>query len=211
MLTDAECRNATCPTDKKRVRLTDSGGLYLEVTPNGRKRWFWKYRYDNKEKRLSLGSYPAVHLDEVLGPLDAFRAQGVGSANHVDQVPAAVTALPFAGIGVEEVAIQAVARHLIVEAQAVVTHPAGTRLRQLGMYPGDEFGLTQALLGQPARGDAGDQARRRMGQDVLAGLAIEIDRLVDFVERVVSANPGHLQRTVVARIDASGFVVVPED
>lgn len=29
MLTDAQCRNATCPADKKRERLTDSAGLYL--------------------------------------------------------------------------------------------------------------------------------------------------------------------------------------
>lgn len=62
MLTDAECRNATCPTDKKRVRLTDSGGLYLEVTPNGRKRWFWKYSREGKESRMALGNYPAVGL-----------------------------------------------------------------------------------------------------------------------------------------------------
>ena len=62
MLTDAECRNATCPTDKKRVRLTDSGGLYLEVTPNGRKRWFWKYSRGGKESRMALGNYPAVGL-----------------------------------------------------------------------------------------------------------------------------------------------------
>jgi hypothetical protein len=34
MLTDADCKNATCPPEKKRVRLTDSGGLYLEVAPN---------------------------------------------------------------------------------------------------------------------------------------------------------------------------------
>lgn len=62
MLTDAECRNATCPPDKKRERLSDSGGLYLEVTPNGSKRWFWKYRHAGKEGRLAIGSYPAVKL-----------------------------------------------------------------------------------------------------------------------------------------------------
>ncbi|MEY5099553.1 MAG: hypothetical protein RJA36_2272, partial [Pseudomonadota bacterium] len=42
MLTDAQCRNATCPPDKKRARFTDSGGLYLEVSPGGSKRWFMK-------------------------------------------------------------------------------------------------------------------------------------------------------------------------
>ncbi|MMZ70534.1 hypothetical protein D1872_335970 [compost metagenome] len=50
-----------------------------------------------------------------------------------------------------------------------------------------------------------------MRQDVFAGLPIEVDRLVDLVERMVGANSGHLQWAVVSRIDASGFVVVPEN
>ena len=61
MLTDPQCKAATCPADKKRARYTDSGGLYLEVTDKA-KRWFWKYRYAGKEKRLAIGSYPAVSL-----------------------------------------------------------------------------------------------------------------------------------------------------
>ena len=32
MLTEKECKNATCPPDKKRARFTDSAGLYLEVS-----------------------------------------------------------------------------------------------------------------------------------------------------------------------------------
>lgn len=60
MLTDAECKNAFCPADKARRRLACSGGLYLEVSPAGSKRWFWKYRKDGKESRMALGSYPAV-------------------------------------------------------------------------------------------------------------------------------------------------------
>ena len=62
MLTDAHCRNAICPPDKKRERLSDSGGLYLEVSPSGSKRWFWKYRLAGLEKRLALGSYPDIGL-----------------------------------------------------------------------------------------------------------------------------------------------------
>ena len=62
MLTDAKCRNATCPADKKRARFTDAGGLYLEVSPAGSKRWFWKMYVDGKESRLALGSYPDVGL-----------------------------------------------------------------------------------------------------------------------------------------------------
>jgi hypothetical protein len=37
------------------VRLTDGAGLYLEVAPNLSRRWFWKYYFGGKEKRLALG------------------------------------------------------------------------------------------------------------------------------------------------------------
>lgn len=62
MLTDTECRNARCPEGKPYVRLSDSGGLYLEVTATGSKLWRWKYRIGGKEKRLALGKYPDVPL-----------------------------------------------------------------------------------------------------------------------------------------------------
>lgn len=62
MLTDTACKNATCPEGKARARLPDSRGLYLEVAPSGSKRWFAKYRFGGKEKRLALGSYPDVSL-----------------------------------------------------------------------------------------------------------------------------------------------------
>lgn len=34
----------------------------MQVSPNGSKRWFYKYRIQNKEKQLALGSYPMVSL-----------------------------------------------------------------------------------------------------------------------------------------------------
>lgn len=75
MLTDAQCRNASCPPDVRRRRLTDSGGLYLEVSPAGSKRWFWKYVLGPVEKRLALGSYPTVSLANAR--LDRDRARQV--------------------------------------------------------------------------------------------------------------------------------------
>lgn len=62
MLTDAQCRNAICPPGKPRMRFADSGGLYLEVSPAGSRRWFWKYRKEGKEGRMALGSHPDVSL-----------------------------------------------------------------------------------------------------------------------------------------------------
>ena len=65
MLTDKACKSAICPTGKTRARFADAGGLYLEVSPAGSKRWFLKYRKEGKEMRLALGSYPAVSLADV--------------------------------------------------------------------------------------------------------------------------------------------------
>jgi len=30
--------------------------------PSGSKRWFWKYYFDGKEKRMALGSFPEVAI-----------------------------------------------------------------------------------------------------------------------------------------------------
>ncbi len=59
MLTDAECKAAKFPPDRNRLRLADFGGMYLEVSPSGKKNWFLKYRRpDGKEARMALGGYP---------------------------------------------------------------------------------------------------------------------------------------------------------
>lgn len=61
-LTDTACRNAVCPEGKKKIRLYDSEGLYLEVSSTS-KRWFFKYRRpDRTETRKALGIYPLVSL-----------------------------------------------------------------------------------------------------------------------------------------------------
>ena len=75
MLTDAECRNAECPPGKKQARFTDAGGMYLQVSPAGSKRWFLKYRIAGAEKQLALGSYPAVSLTAARKARDAAKLQ----------------------------------------------------------------------------------------------------------------------------------------
>lgn len=96
MLTDAQCRNATCSPEKKRERLTDAGGLYLEISPAGRKRWFWKYYPDGKESRMALGSYPAISLTAARKARDAAklkRADGFDpvQARKLDKIKQAMS------------------------------------------------------------------------------------------------------------------------
>lgn len=85
MLTDAQCKNAVCPADKKQARFTDAGGMYLQVSPTGSKRWFLKYRIEGKEKQLALGSYPAVSLSEARKARDAAKLK---KSEGVDPVQA---------------------------------------------------------------------------------------------------------------------------
>lgn len=61
-LTDTAIKNAK-PASKA-TRMFDGGGLYLEVASAGGKWWRFKYRFNGKEKRLSLGVYPDVSLKD---------------------------------------------------------------------------------------------------------------------------------------------------
>lgn len=61
-LYDVDCKNAK-PREKS-YKMSDGGGLYLEIVPNGSKYWRLKYRFAGKEKRLAFGVYPEVSLKE---------------------------------------------------------------------------------------------------------------------------------------------------
>ena len=61
-LTDVAIRAAK-PAEKPR-KLFDAQGLYLEIAPAGGRWWRFRYRWGGREKRISLGTYPAVSLLE---------------------------------------------------------------------------------------------------------------------------------------------------
>ena len=82
-LTDTAIKNAK-PGDKPR-KLYDSGGLYLEVSPKGGKWWRLKFRFDGKEKRLSLGVYSDISLKDARDRRDEARkllAHGVDPSEN---------------------------------------------------------------------------------------------------------------------------------
>jgi hypothetical protein len=55
-LTDFAVRNAK-PRESA-SKLSDGGGLFLLIRPNGSKLWRLKYRFTGKEKQLSYGRRP---------------------------------------------------------------------------------------------------------------------------------------------------------
>jgi len=71
-LSDVKVKAATLPADKKQIKLSDSGGLYLLVNASG-KYWRLKYRFAEKEKTLSIGVYPQTSLKEARNKRDAAR------------------------------------------------------------------------------------------------------------------------------------------
>lgn len=66
---------------QKNYRKADSGGLYLEVFPNGSKLWRWKFRVAGKEKRLALGAYPTVSLKDARAKRDEEKAKLLGGTD----------------------------------------------------------------------------------------------------------------------------------
>jgi integrase len=82
-LSDTAIRNAKCET--KPIRLFDERGMYLELSPSGGKWWRLKYRFAEKEKRLSLGVYPDTGLKAAREHRDAARsilANGIDPSEH---------------------------------------------------------------------------------------------------------------------------------
>lgn len=85
-LTEIAVRNAKARA--KPARLFDAGGLYLEISPSGGKWWRFKYRFAEKEKRLSLGVYPEVSLKAARAKRDEARrllAEGIDPSEHRQQ------------------------------------------------------------------------------------------------------------------------------
>jgi integrase len=49
---------------EKPYKKADAAGLYLEINPNGRKYWRYRYRWLGKQKLLAIGVYPEISLSD---------------------------------------------------------------------------------------------------------------------------------------------------
>jgi len=95
-LSDASIRNAkACP---KPVKLSDGGGLFLLLNPNGSRLWRLKYRFAGKEKLLALGAYPDVSLKDARERRDDARRQ-LAAGNDPGQARKASKAAAMARAG----------------------------------------------------------------------------------------------------------------
>jgi integrase len=78
-LTDALIKAAK--PQEKLYELIDERGLTLEVTPQGAKRWRFRFQLNGKRNRLSLGHYPEVRLKDARMRRDEMR---ILIANGID-------------------------------------------------------------------------------------------------------------------------------
>ena len=69
MLTEIAIKSAK--PSAKLAKLSDSGGLQLWITSTGGKYWRFAFRFDGKQKTLSIGTYPLVTLKDARAARDA--------------------------------------------------------------------------------------------------------------------------------------------
>ncbi|HEY9215568.1 MAG TPA: Arm DNA-binding domain-containing protein [Ancylobacter sp.] len=107
-LSDTACRSAKGRDSE--YKLSDGGGLYLLVKPNGARLWNQAYRFGNKQKKLSHGAYPTVGLADARRLRDEAKkllASGIDPSadKKVRRIAAAIsTESTFGGIAAEYLA-----------------------------------------------------------------------------------------------------------
>lgn len=82
-LTDVKIRQAKPGASP--IKMTDGGGLHLEVRPNGSKLWRYRYRLDGKENTFAIGAYPDVSLADARAERDVAR-EHVRAGRHPSHV-----------------------------------------------------------------------------------------------------------------------------
>ena len=147
-----------------------------------------------------------------LRPDHALGAQRLAQAHHVEQVPARIAVAPLAFVGVVEIAVQAEAHELVVEADRVVADRAGSRARHLVVQCARRI----RLRGRPSRNAccgvmpvirvaSGEGSRSSAGWQ---------NRLIGSSTGFRSASvrmAGELRDARAARVAAEGLQVVPEE
>lgn len=105
-LTETKIRSAK-PAEKP-YKLSDGGGLFLLINPNGSRWWRLKYRFGGKEGGMSLGVYPDVSLKVARERRDEARrllANGINPSTCRQQAKAA-REHTFKAVALEWLALQ---------------------------------------------------------------------------------------------------------
>lgn len=92
-LTNTEIKNAK-PKEKD-YKLFDGGGLFLLVATTGGKRWRLKFRFNNKENIIALGTYPSLSLKDVREIRDNYKSMIAKGINPVEEKKSKLEKIKF--------------------------------------------------------------------------------------------------------------------
>ena len=142
MLTDKSIRAASAKD--KAYKLTDSAGLHLHVSANGHKSWRYKYRFEKKERLLTLGAYPDVSLADAREKRDDAKKvlrngrDPRNASKRTKLVGDGYTSKPFEEVARKWHALQ-IERWKPVHAADVITSLERDVFSDLGTMPMDEI------------------------------------------------------------------------
>lgn len=83
MLSDSKIKSAK--PKEKLYRLGDSDGLCVEIKPNGKKYWRYRFQWLKKTQMMSLGEYPIVGLAEARTKRDEAKSLVASGINPVEE------------------------------------------------------------------------------------------------------------------------------
>ncbi|WP_098714419.1 tyrosine-type recombinase/integrase [Acinetobacter baumannii] len=83
MLSDSKIRSAK--PKEKLYRIGDSDGLCIEIKPNGKKYWRYRFQWLKKTQMMSLGEYPIVGLAEARTKRDEAKSLVASGINPVEE------------------------------------------------------------------------------------------------------------------------------
>lgn len=105
-LKDSTVKHAKASSDGKPASYADGGGLRLVVTETG-KYWRYRYRWNDKQNELALGTYPDITLKEARERHEEARAlleRGINPSihkRHMRTMEAEVNTRSFQAIALE--------------------------------------------------------------------------------------------------------------
>ena len=138
-LTDTHIRNAK--PKPKPYKVSDGGGMYLLVMPDGARYWRMDYRYAGKRRTLALGVYPLLSLSDAR----ARREEARGSlAQDIDPGVAKKARKRAAKVACEN-KFEAIAREWIANS-GTGWQPVTARCFSPGLKPTYSLTLDRALL-----------------------------------------------------------------
>ncbi|MBP7704995.1 MAG: integrase arm-type DNA-binding domain-containing protein [Caulobacter sp.] len=215
-LSDAAIR--TTKASNRPVKVSDGGGLFLLVQPNGSRLWRLAYRFAGKQKSLSFGPYPSVSLSEVRALRDeAQRAL----RNGID--PSDLRRLAKAPLlDQQKPALQSVAERWFKARSPAWSAGYATRvwgrveddlLAVLGDVPVDQIGeqqLLEALRKVESRGAVESAHRlRQMAEDIFkfakAEGLLKLNPAIDIAHALAKPRPTK-RRTAVLASDLPDFL-----